>query len=237
MVLYESAQQQCIGRFIGIALLGLERNKYKNIWQLSNLSSSMEEKFERALASRNGEPEAEMKESESETDAAKSFLCEIAGSLIRSNDIDLTPLNGTLYKFVNFYMVVKQGSHVAVQCKSGVFHHGIYCKFNEIIHFSGDTKDDAVISTTSVDDFSTQPEFYLISYPGENDHTRCLSIEIATTLCNRFGHVKGLYHIFKANCECFAIYCKTGDWRLNFSNLQIKYLDLNKQRRRMNFKC
>ncbi|XP_062500114.1 lecithin retinol acyltransferase-like isoform X2 [Corticium candelabrum] len=107
------------------------------------------------------------------------------------------------------------GDHVSVNCLSSVdgslaslYHHGIY---NDgcVYHFSGDTKRDASLKESTIEDFRNgRSDLRRINYDGQSCYNSQQVVERAKELV-RNGAWPG-YQPLSNNCEHFATYCKTG---------------------------
>ena len=145
--------------------------------------------------------------------------------------IVLTPRNGKEMdrSDIGFIPI---GSHLAVKCDAPIlFHHGIYVGIQEekhrVIHFAGDTKDDAVITKGTIPDFlGNSNTFFLIGYEGDTTTAQELTVAVAEFLHENL-HFEGIYDVFSCNCETFAIFCRTGEMR-SFAAIEWHYISPSK---------
>lgn len=103
-----------------------------------------------------------------------------------------------------------RGDHIKVKRKKGIrySHHGIDIGDGTCIHFVGDhgDKKDAVIKRTSLEAFLKGGNLKVVQY----EHCRPPS-EVVKTAFSFIGKVS--YDLITGNCEHFATYCKTGEWK------------------------
>jgi hypothetical protein len=107
---------------------------------------------------------------------------------------------------------VETGDHIRVK-RLGFYHHGIYVGRGRVVHLSGEvieafTEPERVeVIETSLNEFvSWAPEVEVLVYPDAYPaHVVCRR---ARTRLGERG-----YNLISRNCEHFATWCKTGEWR------------------------
>ena len=116
---------------------------------------------------------------------------------------------------MSHFRQLDNGDHVKVNFLSSVngslaslYHHGIY---NDgcVYHFSGDTKRDASLKKSTIEDFRNgRSDLRRINYNRQSCYDSQQVVERAEELV-RNGAWPG-YQPLTNNCEHFATYCKTG---------------------------
>jgi len=115
---------------------------------------------------------------------------------------------------------MKRGDHICVKHPSFgdlVTHHGIYCGDGTVIHFDGNDKlsGQATILRDSLEKFCHPlPASEILVFkqcpPGNAD----VVLQRAEACLGRSG-----YSLFNSNCEHFAIFCITNEWKSGQSDL------------------
>ena len=103
------------------------------------------------------------------------------------------------------------GSHIAVS-RGFYTHHGIYIGGDKVVHYSGFAqafKKGAVKETSIVDFLGDEDKFKIINYP--QSQAVYDPSEVATRAINRIGEDD--YNVIFNNCEHFACWCVTGNYR------------------------
>lgn len=102
------------------------------------------------------------------------------------------------------------GDHIQIY-RGGYYHHGIDLGDGTIIHFSGEplSHEKALVKRSLMVEFMKGDDKYaVIEYPA----SICLPPE--TTVGHAFSMLGATgYNLVFRNCEHFATYCKTGDWK------------------------
>ena len=149
------------------------------------------------------------------------------GHFLDARGIDLTPSHADKFPNTDFYLKIEPGYHIAVYCDP-VWHHGIYISRNEVIRFSGDTPATATINKTTVHDFvnsTPSNEFCIVNYDNDNAEFNVQTVLVAKEFLKFYEENEDirpqLYRFLSSNCECFATFCKTGQWRYSTSCLPI----------------
>ena len=118
---------------------------------------------------------------------------------------DLKDLNEKLYFLM---MIVDTG-----KLDPKYYHHGIYDKESlKVIHFTGESKEDAVPRKTEYSTFKGDRPIYRVVY-GEGD-LKCLEVSETMKMAEdavELGKKWKEYHIVRNNCETFATWLKTGE--------------------------
>ncbi len=107
-----------------------------------------------------------------------------------------------------------KGDHIKVY-RTGYWHHGIDIGNNRVIHFTGNKEkgysgfeaSDMVITETSKEDFSSNATIKTVEYSEKSNNAET-TVEIAQSYLGKSG-----YSLFDNNCEHFARYCKTNEWK------------------------
>ena len=107
-----------------------------------------------------------------------------------------------------------KGDHIKVY-RTGYWHHGIDIGNDRVIHFTGNKEkgysglgtSDLVITETSIEDFSCNANVKTVKY-SEKSNDAETTVEIAQSYLGKSG-----YSLFDNNCEHFARYCKTNEWK------------------------
>ena len=126
---------------------------------------------------------------------------------------------------------IPNGSQIAVKCSFESFHpslaffyplissdqyyyhHGVYMGNYQVIHFSGEDKDDAKLRICDLFKFLTNSvdcKIYLVKY---DDPKHLLPVEDTINLAKEVLQDPSLwpeYHVIGNNCESFATWLKTG---------------------------
>ena len=108
------------------------------------------------------------------------------------------------------------GSHIAVS-RGFYTHHGIYIGGDKVVHYSGFAqafKKGAVQETSIVDFLGDEDKFKIINYP--QSQAVYDPSEVATRAINRIGEDD--YNVIFNNCEHFACWCVTGNYRCDQVN-------------------
>lgn len=119
---------------------------------------------------------------------------------------------------------LKPGDHVYIWWGAFTYaHHGIFTgvKELEVIHFSGPSKCDAKISSTTLDEFRERcivrlaaygcdPVSYFLKRPGTVYRQKSQEPEVVLKTAIYNPHLWGDYDLVDNNCEDFAYFCKTG---------------------------
>jgi hypothetical protein len=157
--------------------------------------------------------------------ASSSFLGALQ-KILRDNGIDLKPNNARLIAFPERAdEALYPGAHIATgeEGAGNIYHHGIVLSNRRemsIAHFWGPgSSETAKIQTTTLAAFlaghpdsagkRTRP-MYLISYENDNAQKREQTVDRAEEVLQNSSAVT--YNIVTSNCECFAVYCRTGVW-------------------------
>jgi hypothetical protein len=147
-------------------------------------------------------------------------------NILRERGIDLKPNNASLIAFPQRVdEELYPGAHIATgeEGAGNIYHHGIVLSNQNVMliaHFWGPGGSvTAKIQTTNLAAFlAGDPKFagkitrplYLISYKNDNDQKRQQTVDRAKEMLENSSAVE--YNILTSNCECFAVYCRTGVW-------------------------
>lgn len=116
-----------------------------------------------------------------------------------------------------------RGDHIQIN-RGGYYHHGIDLGDGTVIHFSGEPmrKSNAVIRRSLMIEFiGDDGEYSVVNYPP----IRCLPPdEVVARAFSFLG--QRLYNLVFRNCEHFATYCKTGEWKSAQVNNTLKRMAL-----------
>ncbi|CAF1438404.1 unnamed protein product [Rotaria sordida] len=138
-------------------------------------------------------------------------------------NINLLPENSQELSYPNLpENALYHGAHIITGNAGGPFHHGIVENVAPeltIIDFWGETKYKAKIQRTTLPAFiaggpdkinQVSRPLYLVVYEDDNEARRQDTVLIAQRLLDDPSAIP--YNIVNANCECFASYCRTGNW-------------------------
>ena len=123
---------------------------------------------------------------------------------------------------------LKPGDHIYTYRAYGLYqHHGIYIgkPGREVIHFSGKKKSTAQVHVATLDEFLGGYALRLAVYGEQAEESKGKRHGTSYTMASRPASEVieatedfvqnpeewGKYHLFKNNCESFAMFCKTGD--------------------------
>jgi len=154
---------------------------------------------------------------------------------VKINRIDLTPRNARKISLLEVDQHLYVGAHIATGTSEEThFHHGIVSKVRasptdqiEVIHFVGPTVEEARIQKTTLAVFIAgdaahaalgdfKRNFFIVDYAEDTQQRQQLSNSLAMKFLKHSEQIaKELlpYDPVGANCEHFAVYCRTGKWQ------------------------
>lgn len=120
-------------------------------------------------------------------------------------------------------MGYRKGDHICVARFAGAYyHHGIYVGSRRVIHVEGEPLNAIVspnkikIRRVSLDEFAAGGDVQVVRHASQRNSSDVVSR--ASSYVGRLvrhpkNHEKTGYNLLLRNCEHFATWCRTGDWR------------------------
>jgi len=140
--------------------------------------------------------------------------------LLRSLEVDLTPINCTECDVLELVAMARRGDHIAVRSVNKnkpdvIWHHGIFINFRKIIHMHPDGNISAVAIQAFVRHAVGESGSYadraaIINYVADSDIARSATCDRALSATVDEFMQSIVYNGLKDNCECFAVWCRTG---------------------------
>jgi hypothetical protein len=144
--------------------------------------------------------------------------------ILRHYNFDLQPHDSVLVDPESAKTVLYPGAHIATSNPYEHYHHGIVVDVNtpdiSIIHLWGPDKDNSRIQTTtlpiflagSIQDLGKKTRrLYLVNYDGDTLEKQQETVKVAKEMLEKADEI--VYNLATLNCESFAFYCRTGEWR------------------------
>lgn len=143
--------------------------------------------------------------------------------VLRICDINFQPANSKVISIELAKTLLYVGAHVATGNPYEHFHHGIVVDLTGellIIHFWGQKKRDAHVQTTTLPIFiaggaqklgTRNRQLHLVNYPNDTVQQQQETCQRAKDMLEKPYSCK--FHLLKLNCESFAYFCRTQEWK------------------------
>ena len=164
--------------------------------------------------------------------------------LLRALGVDLTPASCTECSIFDLTSTARPGDHVAVrsvvlEIPDVIWHHGIYLGNSYLAHMHPVGN----ISRVTMDRFMARvidrqrqhanttgvttcaDRAVIVKYHGDSDYQRARTRTIAAWSCTDESMQAIVYHGLRANCECFAVWCRTERYEKSILNVVRTILD------------
>ena len=145
-------------------------------------------------------------------------------SILKHFHLDLRPTNAECIDIQSARSILYPGAHIATSSVNEHYHHGIVVDVEapelSIIHFWGQEKDQSRVQICTLPVFiagdvksvgQRHRSLYLVHYEGDSLEKQQQTVQTARDIMASADAI--VYNLATKNCESFACFCRTGEWK------------------------